>query len=389
MILTGLEAEGFRNLDGVDFRPGPGVNIICGDNAQGKTNLMEALWLFTGAKSFRGAKDAELVAFGRERAVLRASFFGGGREQEAEISFSPQKAMKKNGIPVTRPADWFGTMGGVVFSPLQMSLFKDGPKERRRLMDTSLCQLSPKFTRALADYGRVLIQRGSLLRDMYEHPQLSEMLDVFDGQLASLGGYVVRTRVRYAAALAEKAEEVYAGISGGREKFGARYCCSFLPEGETPQRDMSAAGWAELFLTELREHRDRDVRLASTGTGPHRDDLDVTLDGEPVRAYGSQGQQRSCILSIKLAEAAMLRDTLGEAPLVLLDDVMSELDDSRRRYILNSIGESQIFLTCCDAALFSGLRDGRVFRMEDGRLTESGFSTVLKGDVESGAPLSC
>ncbi len=368
-MITSLTAENFRNLASVRFEPGPGVNVICGDNAQGKTNLMEALWLFTGAKSFRGAKDAELVRQGCERAVLTAEFESGGRAQNAEVLIAGQKQLRRNGIQVTRPADWFGIMDGVVFSPPQMSLFKDGPKERRRLMDICLCQLSPKFTQVIMDYARVLTQRNSLLRDMYEHPQLSEMLDVFDRQLAALGGAIARSRARYVANMLERAACIYEGISGGRESFGAQYKCSFLPEGDFPDLGEKASVWAGRFFEELTRNRERDIKLGTSGSGPHRDDLEVTLDGQSVRAYGSQGQQRSCVLSIKLAESGILQDALGEPPLIILDDVMSELDESRRRYILNSIGESQIFITCCDRSLFSGLDGGRVYRMDSGKLT--------------------
>jgi DNA replication and repair protein RecF len=204
MIFRTLSLENFRNIESLSFSPGEGVNVIWGDNAQGKTNLVEALWLFTGAKSFRRPKDAELVRFGAEYAALRASFFSEGRDQTAEIAFSPSRSMKKNGIEIRSPSDYAGTCGGVVFSPEQMNFFRAGPKERRRLIDTSLCQISPKYLSVLSDYKKVAEQRNSLLKDTKSHAQLLDLLDVYDEQLARLGGILTRARVRYGRSLGRK-----------------------------------------------------------------------------------------------------------------------------------------------------------------------------------------
>lgn len=368
MIFRRLELSDFRNIAELSLEPGEKVNIICGENAQGKTNLMEALWLFTGAKSFRQTKDSEVIRFGAEKARLRADFFAEGREQRAEICFSPQKSMKKNGIDIRTAAEYAGTCGGVVFSPGQMNLFRDGPKERRRLADTSLCQLYPKYLSVLTDYKKVLDQRNTLLRDARFHSSLLDMLEVYDHQLAALGAQLIRARVRYCESLNKKAAEIYGGMSGGREKFGAEYMSTALPADEHAESGMSIADWAEKLLSRLYDEHGADLEHGATSIGPHRDDIEVTLDGLPVRAFGSQGQQRSCILSLKLGEAKLLGEAMGEPPLILLDDVMSELDALRRDYILNSIGESQIFLTCCDRELFSGLSEGRVYRMNAGEI---------------------
>lgn len=370
MIFRKLELSDFRNIEALDMSPGERVNIICGENAQGKTNLMEALWLFTGAKSFRQTRDSEFIRFGGKRALLRAGFFAEGREQSAEICFSPVKAVKKNGIEIRSASEYAGTCGGVVFSPGQMNLFRDGPRERRRLMDTSLCQLYPKYLSALADYKRVLEQRNTVIKDMRFHSELIDMLEVYDEQLARLGGFIIRARVGYCQSLGERAGAVYEGISAGRESFFSEYRSTLLPEDEHPDSSLSTGAWAQKFYEKLRETRNYDFEHGSTSAGPHRDDLEVTLDSLPVRSFGSQGQQRSCILALKLGEAKLLGEAMGEPPLILLDDVMSELDSARRDYILNSIGESQIFLTCCDRELFSGLSEGRVFTMEKGKITE-------------------
>lgn len=368
MIFRKIYLKNFRNIEEMELLPGEKVNIICGENAQGKTNLMEALWLFTGAKSFRQTKDSEFIRFGEEKASLKAEFFSENREQNAEISFSPSKSLKKNGIDIKSSAEYAGTIGGVVFSPSHMNLFRDGPKERRRLIDTSLCQLYPKYLSVLADYKKVLDQRNTVLKDARYHSGLIDMIDIYDEQLARLGGTIIRTRVSYCESLNKKAAEIYKGMSGAREEFFAEYITTVLSEDEHADSSMSTADFAQKFYDALQSSRNYDFEHGSTSVGPHRDDLEVTLDKMPVRSFGSQGQQRSCILSLKLGEAKMLGEAMGEPPLILLDDVMSELDSLRRDYILNSIGESQIFLTCCDKELFSGLEDGKVFIMEKGRI---------------------
>ena len=372
MIFHKISLSDFRNIESLEIVPGEKVNIICGENAQGKTNLMEALWLFTGAKSFRQTKDSEFIRFGAEKANLKAEFFSENREQNAEITFSPGKSLKKNGIDIKTAAEYAGTIGGVVFSPSHMNLFRDGPKERRRLIDTSLCQLYPKYLSVLADYKKVLDQRNTVLKDARYHSGLIDMIDIYDEQLARLGGSIIRTRVNYCESLNKKAAEIYKGMSRGREKFLAEYITTVLPEGEHADSSMSTADWAQKFYDALQSTRNYDFEHGATSVGPHRDDLEVSLDEMPVRSFGSQGQQRSCILSLKLGEAKMLGEAMGEPPLILLDDVMSELDSIRRDYLLNSIGESQIFLTCCDKELFSGLADGKVFTMEKGRLLGGG-----------------
>ena len=370
MIFRKIYLKNFRNIEEMELLPGEKVNIICGENAQGKTNLMEALWLFTGAKSFRQTKDSEFIRFGEEKANLKVEFFSENREQNAEISFSPSKSLKKNGIDIKSSAEYAGTIGGVVFSPSHMNLFRDGPKERRRLIDTSLCQLYPKYLSVLADYKKVLDQRNTVLKDARYHSGLIDMIDIYDEQLARLGGTIIRTRVSYCESLNKKAAEIYKGMSGAREEFFAEYITTVLSEDEHADSSMSTANFAQKFYDALQNSRNYDFEHGSTSVGPHRDDLEVTLDKMPVRSFGSQGQQRSCILSLKLGEAKMLGEAMGEPPLILLDDVMSELDSLRRDYILNSIGESQIFLTCCDKELFSGLEDGKVFIMQKGSLVQ-------------------
>lgn len=370
MIFKKLEIENFRNIEKQTVIPGEKVNIICGENAQGKTNLIEAMWLFTGARSFRQSKDSELIKMGKERAKLKAEFFSEERLQNAEITFSPSKSIKKNGIDIKSSAEYAGTCGGVVFSPAQMNLFRDGPKERRKLIDTSLCQIYPRYISILSDYKKVMEERNALLKDTKMHSSMLEMLDVYDRQLSSLGGSIMKTRINYCDILEQKAKLIYEGISKGRENLSLSYVTDIIPSGEKLDKSVTSKEWAEKLAESLYRNRNYDIEHGVTNTGPHRDDMEVMLDNLPVKSYGSQGQQRSCILSVKLGEAKILGDIMKEPPLILLDDVMSELDGIRRDYILNSIGESQIFVTCCDRELFSTLGEGKVFIMEKGKLVE-------------------
>lgn len=371
MIFKKLELKDFRNIEYNTISPGEKVNIICGENAQGKTNLVEAMWLFTGAKSFRQTKDSEYIRMGCEKTVLKADFFAENRNQNCEISFSPAKSIKKNGIEVRSSSDYVGTCGGVVFSPAQMNLFRDGPKERRKLADTSICQLYPRYISMISDYKKVLEQRNTLLRDAHYHSSVMDMIEIYDQQLSTLGGNIIKTRVSYCEKLNKKAAVIYEGMSSGKEKFYSEYETTLLNENEHIDLAKTAMDWSDLMIKKLYDSRKYDFEHAITSIGPHRDDIKVLLDNMPVKSYGSQGQQRSCILSLKLAEAKLLGESMGEPPLILLDDVMSELDKTRRDYLLNSIGESQIFVTCCDKELFSGLEDGKVFTMIAGRIYES------------------
>lgn len=376
----------YRNLEAGELLPSPGVNIICGENGQGKTNLLEALWLFTGAKSFRSAKDGELIAFGRQRMELALDFFSRGREQTARIVLGTGPQVKPgekkqsflNDIPNPSVTAFAGVFCAVAFSPSTMGLIQNGPADRRRFLDTSICQVLPRYIEQLRAFTRALDQRNALLKDIPRAPVLLDTLDVWDQHLARASAAVIRARSRYCRRLSEKAAEIYAGLSGGREVFSARYQTA-LEAGAAPAKEAESeaggpagesASALEARLLELyRRNRRSDIEAGTTTQGPHRDELAVSLDGVSARSYGSQGQQRSCVLALKLAESALLTDLNGEPPVILLDDVMSELDNARRSYILNHLTGKQVFITCCDEGYFRSLEEGRIFQMKEGVLT--------------------
>lgn len=381
MRILKFSARGFRNLQKCSFSPARGVNVLLGDNGQGKTNILEALYLFTGARSFRAAKEADFVAFDGEEAELEVAFFSQEREQNAVLRFfrgeKEKKAIWVNGVPERSVSALTGRLCMVVFSPENLSAVKDGPEERRRLMDTAVTQLIPSFSEVSARYQRALAQRNALLKDLARMPSLADMLDVWDERLVRFGAKIIQCRLRYLTRIAPYAQMHYEGLSGGREPLRLRYA-SGVALGEAPHYDEIA----DAFRAALAASRERDRETRSTGVGPHRDDLEISLAGRAARFFGSQGQQRSAVLALKLAEAELLRETYGEAPVLLLDDVLSELDHSRQAYIVRLVKQSQVFLTCCERHESLG---GRIYTIDGGRLHRLQKKKPAAGPADGGS----
>ncbi len=360
MRVEKLTFEGFRNLQDGVLVPGKGVNVLYGDNAQGKTNLLEAIWLFTGAKSFRGAKDQELTCFDTDKAKLSLQFVSQNRGQEAQLSIGPGRTAMLNGVKQKSASALAGVFCAVVFAPSHLSLVREGPSGRRRFIDAAISQIRPRYISVIGEYNRALVQRNTLLKDLPRHTELYDTLEIWEDALASLGGQIYETRLRYVKRIAGCAASIYAGLSREKEELHASYDTSLgegIPDGRQYQ---------EAFRRRLRETRREDLFLGHTSCGPHRDDLKLTINGREARNYGSQGQQRSCVLALKLAEASLLRDITGELPVALLDDVMSELDAGRQDYILNHLDGWQVFITCCDPAPVLRLSEGHTFSISRG-----------------------
>ncbi len=368
MLVRELAFDGFRNLHTGRWTPSPGVNILYGDNAQGKTNLLEACWLFTGARSIRGAKDSELITFDSARASLELSFCAGGRAQEATLTVAARRQATLNGVPLASANRLAGVFCGVVFSPAHLSLIKDGPQGRRRFVDAAYCPLKPGYIGTLSDYQRALIQRNALLREQkgrrHPDPASEEMLELWENTLAIAGARITRAREQYIRHLEPLAAAVYAGLSGERERLNLRLESPGIEAGSSP------ADVARQWQTQLQQARSTDRAVGFTTVGPHREDLLLTIDGRTVKTYGSQGQQRSAVLALKLAEAALLQEVTDEPPVAFLDDVMSELDPSRQDYILNRIDGWQVFITCCEPTAALKNTAARVFSVKQGVIYE-------------------
>ncbi len=340
----------FRNLECGEIFPDPGCNVIFGSNAQGKTNLLEGMWLFTGERSFRRAKDAELIRSGCRNASLSLGFFAGERNQSAKISVAEGgRSAELNGVKKRSCAALIGEFRAAVFSPEHLSLLNGGPAVRRNFVDAALCQIRPAFAALYSEYARALAQRNALLKDIPRFADLLDTLDVWDEKLVRCGKKIMEYRAAYLEKFSPLAASFYGGMCGGRETLSLHY-------------EKSAADLAE----GLKKSRKSDILNGHTGVGPHRDDISVEIAGMDARAYGSQGQKRSAVVSMKLAEAELLENVTGEAPVVFLDDVLSELDAERRDYLLNRLRGFQVFITCCEPEAAGTLGQGALFHVKNG-----------------------
>lgn len=352
MKINSLTCKNFRNIEEINIIPCEEMNVICGENAQGKTNIIESIWLFTGAKSFRGAKDNEFIKFGTEKAVINLEFESFGVENEAQIIIDSQKKAILNQKPLKSTSLLAGNFNAIVFSPTDLSLVKDGPSARRKFLDIAIGQLKPSYINLLRDYIRAVTQRNKIIKEYKFDSTLSIMLDVFEEEIAEKGIKIIKERKEYTEKLKTFLPLIYEGISSGKEKLEVNYICSCKEEK---------------FREELLKNRKEDMYSGVTSIGPHRDDLDFKINNISLRSFGSQGQKRSVALALKLAEAEIIKKEVGECPVILLDDVMSELDVNRQNFVLNHIKGMQSFLTCCEDFMLKSLQKGEKFTIYNGR----------------------
>lgn len=370
MKVNSLEIQNYRNIENIKIDPCDTVNIIYGENAQGKTNLLEALWLFTGCRSFRGATEKEMILFDDELktkdfAKLKMSFSDEKSEHQAELILTEKKKAILDGIEHNSSSVFFGEFLGIIFAPQHLNLVKGGPNERRKFINQALCQLRPKYSNVLTDFNKIIEQRNALLHDVSYHSELLDTLDIWDERLASYSAVIITQRLRYLKEMEPFLKDIYSGISSGKEQIDIKY------DSKIPIENDDVEEIKENIYKALKAARKEDIRNGSTSIGPHRDDILITLDGLPVKSFGSQGQQRSCALALKLSEAAVIKKITGKQPIAFLDDVMSELDASRQDYILNHIEGWQVFITCCDPSSILKSKTGKVFEIKEGKLCSS------------------
>lgn len=363
MKLISEKIKGFRNIQSAEFFPSTAVTVICGENGQGKTNLLESIFLLTGAKSFRHVKDRELPdKDGNGQAVLESVFFAEGRKQEIKVTVgSKGRTASLNRGSERKASELAGKFCCVVFSPEHLDLVKGTPAERRRFIDTALCQMSPGYLSDLREYTRLIAQKNALLKDARNISAAFDMLDVYDERLAGTASSIISYRRSFSSELEILAAEAYSTVSGDREIFSMGYLSTTGPDDDPFE-----------ILRMITAARSEDIRMGYSTVGPHRDDLELRLNGDPARVYGSQGQQRTAVLAMKLAEAGIFRNKLGEEPVLLLDDVLSELDGSRQEFLLRRLGGSQAIITCCDPNFIERETDADVWQMENGSLTRKG-----------------
>ncbi len=366
MNIKTISLDSFRNYRSFHADFSDRVNVIIGNNAQGKTNLLEAVYYLTVARSFRTRGDRELINFDSDSAQIRADIFRDGRDQKLEISLfrSKRRQIFVNGVRLKTAAELSGKLGAVLFCPDDLNLIREGAAARRRLMDLCLCQLRPRYASALSEYNKLLVHKTRILRDYHAKPSLLYTLDDFDNRLAAMSAELIYYRAAYASLLAEKSGLIHKEFSGGFEDLGIRYC-TVKSISDTSRKPDELIG---PLLEHLRNHRRAELEAGACLSGAHKDDLIIEINGKPARNFASQGQARTAALSLKLAERELHFADKGEYPLLLLDDVLSELDSKRQNFVLNRISEGQIFITCCEDAQIASRTGGKVLHIENGML---------------------
>ena len=360
MIIKSIELRNFRNYETLNISFDQGTNILYGDNAQGKTNILEAAYMSGTTKSHKGSKDKEMVRFGSEEAHIRTIVEKNDKEFQIDMHLKNRgaKGVAINRLPIKKASDLFGILNIVFFSPEDLNIIKNGPAERRRFIDSELCQLDKLYLSDLTKYNKILNQRNKLLKDIYFRPDLMETLPVWDEQLVDCGKRIIKRRKEFIEDLNEIIYDIHFKISGGKEELILKY---------EPNIDDI------FFQDELSKAKQKDLKLTQTTVGPHRDDMLFSIDGIDIRKYGSQGQQRTSALSLKLSEIDLVKKIINNTPVLLLDDVLSELDSNRQNYLLNSISDVQTIITCTGLEEFvrNRFEINQVFHVIDGKVYEN------------------
>ncbi len=365
MKLCKLNLFNFRNYQELSLDFDPGVNLIVGKNAQGKTNLLEAIGYLGSGRSFRAQKTGEMVRFGADFAEISGDVFSQQRQQNLRwVLFDRARPRQvwRNGVKKKTAADIIGAMSTVLFCPEDLMVLKTGAAPRRRLGDMALCQLRPNYDAALSEYNRILEQKNRILKDHFENPGLLEILPEYNTRLCQVGALLISYRARFFDSLGKAAEEYHSQFSGGSEAFSLEYkTVSTVKDPFAPVSRLT-----EDLLSHLESHYRAELESGQCLTGPHKDDFSVSLSGIDLKSYGSQGQTRTAAISLKLAQRELMRREMGEEPVLLLDDVLSELDPGRQDFVLNQIVSGQVFITCCEPGRFTKL--GKTVEIEQGNV---------------------
>ena len=359
MIVKSLKLNQFRNYESLEVSFDGGTNLFYGNNAQGKTNILEAVYLCGTTKSHKGSKDREIIRFGEEEAHIRMELVRKGSSYEIDMHLKKNrpKGIAVNGVPIRKAAELLGIANFVFFSPEDLGIIKNGPAERRRFLDMELCQLNKLYLHELSNYNKVVIQRNKLLKECSFQNQFEDMLDIWDMQMLRYGKTLIEAREKFVDELGMIIAEIHRKLTGGREELVVRY-----------EKNVSSGE----FEKKLSLTRARDLKMKMSMTGPHRDDLLFEVKGVDIRKYGSQGQQRTAALSLKLAEIELVKRAIKDTPVLLLDDILSELDSSRQQYLLDSIHDIQTLITCTgiDDFIENKFQLNKVFHVADGVVCE-------------------
>ena len=367
MKIDSLYLRNFRNYEEAEISFVPGVNLLIGDNANGKTNLLEAVTYLSEGKAFRTRREQELIRFGADFAELKAKVFSGEREQELRaVLFAGRRPRQLflNGVKKKSGAELAGVLTSVLFCPEDLWVLKKGAAPRRKLLDRVICQLRPGYDTALSEYERLLSQKSAVLKDWHENPQLLDILPEYNLRLIQVGALLISYRARFLTALEKAAARYHAEFSGGKEQLTLTYHTVSTIEDPFAAPEILRQQLAD----HMNSHRQAELNSGQCLSGPHKDDFIAALNGLPMAQYASQGQTRTATISIKLAEREILRRDTGEEPVLLLDDVLSELDPGRQDFVLNKLSSGQVFITCCEDDRYTEI--GRRLEIVNGTVQE-------------------
>ncbi len=357
MIIKSIELSNFRNYESLNLDFDKGTNILYGDNAQGKTNVLEAIYLSSITKSHKSSKDQDIIKFGEDEAHIRTYLEKDNDTYKVDMHLrkNSSKVIAVNGQKLKKAAGLLGLLNVVFFSPEDLSIIKNGPSERRRFIDMELCQLDSFYLYNLNNYNKIVNQRNKLLKDIYTNYSLKDTLDIWDSQLISYGSKIIERRISFINQLNEIIYEIHKKLSGDREEILIQYEPNVLIED---------------FEKKLKQSQEKDIKLKMTTVGPHRDDICFNVNGIDIRKFGSQGQQRTAALSLKLSEIELVKKVTKDTPVLLLDDVLSELDSNRQKYLLDSIGNIQTIITCTglDEFVNDRFEINKVFKVSNGKV---------------------
>ena len=357
MYVDLLKLKNFRNYEDLEIHFSDRINIIHGDNAQGKTNILEAIYLAATTKSHRGSKDKDIILFGKDDSHIRLNLKKRdvGHRIDMHLRKAKPKGVAIDGIPIRRSTELFGLINIIIFSPEDLSIVKNGPGERRRFMDMEICQISRIYYSNLLRFSKILDQRNNLLKQIYFKPEIKDTLDTWDEQLVDTGKTIIKERRNFIEMMNDIIQDIHNSLSSGKEKI------EFVYEPNVEE---------DKFLKVLKEKRNLDLKNNVTMTGPQRDDFAVMINGNDVRVYGSQGQQRTAALSLKLAEIEIVKKVINDNPILLLDDVMSELDSQRRDALLSTMNDIQTIITCTgyDDFIRQRISVDKIYKINNGRI---------------------
>lgn len=358
MIIESIELKNYRNYEELHMELNQGTNILYGDNAQGKTNVLESVYVCCTSKSHRSAKDRDIIRFGQDESHIKLQIRKNNIPCRIDMHLKKNKTkgIAVDGIPIRKASQLFGLVNVVFFSPEDLNIIKNGPSERRRFIDMELCQLDKVYVHSLVQYNKVLLQRNKLLKELGFHPEYEATLDVWDEQLVRFGKEVIKARRAFIDQLGDIIKELHTKLSGGKENIEVIY------DPDTEEEELEAA---------VRKSRQQDMKQKTTLAGPHRDDISFVVNGIDIRRFGSQGQQRTAALSLKLSELELVKKISRDDPVLLLDDVLSELDSSRQNQLLDAIQDIQTMITCTGLEDFVNHRFhiDKIFKVEEGKVT--------------------